>query len=140
MTVNIVQLYNSNINRLSDLATQTVKEVNEYMGLELDIPEFKVKAPPVTLQNRAWWIWTVKQVEKLEESINLLIDELGTVQLADPETGELLNRLYLWKPRTLVIDDKYIEKLTKNFDECTTVFNQIEKSLEPYKQAWKGVN
>lgn len=138
--VNIVQFYNSNIDRLSNLATQAVKEVNQYMGLEIDTPNFKVKTPPVTRQNRAWWIWTVKQVDKLEESINLLIDELGTVQLADPETGELLDRLYLWKPRTLVIDEEYIRKLTKNFNECTTVFSQIEKSLEPYKQAWKGVN
>lgn len=140
MVVNIVEFYNSNVNRLNDLATQTVKEVNEYMGLEIDIPDFKVKAPPVTRQNRAWWIWTVKQVEKLEEVINLLIDELGTVQLADPDTGELLDRLYLWKPRTLVIDDIYIKKLTNDFKQCTEVFEQIEKSLKPYKDAWKGVN
>ncbi|WP_288638823.1 hypothetical protein [uncultured Lentilactobacillus sp.] len=137
--VEIVEFYNSNINRLNGLAQQAVKDVNQYMRLQLDIPDFKVKAPPVLRKNHAWYIWTVKQIERLEEQMNLLIEELGVVNLTDPQTGDLIDRLYLWKPRTLVIDDKYIEKLTNSFKACTLVFDQIEKSLEPYKQAWKGV-
>lgn len=137
--VEIIEFYNSNINRLNNLAQQAVKDVNQYMGLQLDAPDFKVKAPPVLRKNHAWYIWTVKQIERLEEQMNLLIEELGVVSLTDPQTGKLIDQLYLWKPRSLVIDDKYIAKLTSNFKACEDVFSQIEKSIEPYKQAWKGV-
>lgn len=137
--VDIIQFYNSNITQLNRLAESAVNEVNHYIGLQLDVPDFKVKAPPVLRKNHAWYIWTVKQIERLEEQMNLLIEELGVVNLTDPQTGDLIDRLYLWKPRTLVIDDKYIEKLTNNFKACEDVFSQIEKSIEPYKQAWKGV-
>lgn len=137
--VNIVELYNSNIDQLNQLAKQAVADMNQYLGLQLEIPNFKVKAPPVDQQNRALWLWTIKQVEHLESQMNLLIQELGVVQLSDPETGELIDKLSLWKPRKLIIDDKYLKKVTNNFKECTNVFEQIEKSLEPYKDAWKGV-
>ncbi len=134
MQVNLVDYYYDNISRIYPRVNHLLDIVNNvFMPDETNAPSLIINKPPTDYLNRTVYLWTLDSIDHLQVVIDYLVGTYNEYNLTDYSTGgRATSKIKLWRPKRLLIDDYYWQKLQQNFDRVNKLLDQLEKYAEPY--------
>lgn len=96
---------------------------------DVDVPNLALAKPPESGRlNREAYLWTIDATIALQTAINQLISTFNANGIVDYEQGDT-EKLALWLPHRLAIDDFYMVNLNRNFALCTKLLDSLDAYL-----------
>lgn len=126
---NYVQNISGIYNRIKKLK-KNIYSIFAQDGEQLDLT---ITPPKETLLNRAVYLWTIDSINHLQRVMNVVVDMCNQFGIVDTITGQVSEKLTLWVPRRLAIDDIYTAKLKQNFKLCNQLLDQLEEHMKIYQ-------
>lgn len=136
--MDLIQTYQTSINaiykRIEDLYSTAKATQIFFYGEDTQKPKLIKFNDPSRKLNRYAYLWTLQAIDQLQLAMDQLVGNFGSegAGLSDMETGDTVEKLKLWRPEPLVIDENYLKNLKNDFKQCNDVLDQLMKYLTPY--------